>query len=223
MSDAASIHQVVPIIILASEYAESKTDIRKMAEVAVGAENFLSVNRYVREWYRHHVGKTYMLAPTKIAFSNMTTKEWLDLSELSVVDENRFDFVERAFEIVKPVVRKECRYSVTIFAGDEPDAWLGAAAPENVAVVPPRAASVRCPVFTSDNNPPIDERSADAAYAVAHELGHTFGLPDSAEVYEDKNYYRYSFMHAAKPPHMGMLAEDRKRLIESPFFVRERV
>jgi hypothetical protein len=221
MPDAVAAHQVVPIVILASEYADAKTDLRKKAEVAAGVENFLSVNRYVREWYRHPVGRTYLLAPAKIAFSKLTAQEWLDLSESSVVAENRFDFVWRAFEIVEPDVREDCRYSVTVFAGNEPEAWLGAAAAGNVAVVPPRAASVRCPVFTSDNHPPIDERSADAAYALAHELGHAFGLPDSAEVFTDESHYRDSFMHAAKPPQMGMLAEDRKRLRESPFFIGE--
>ena len=63
-------------------------------------------------------------------------------------------------------------------------------------------------------------RTPDQTYAIAHELGHAFGLPDSADegLYPNEDYFRHSFMHNAKPPHMGMLAEDREFLKKSLFF-----
>jgi hypothetical protein len=186
--------------------------------IATAREFFRSVNSYLHDWYGERVGAVYVLTDFLIIRDTRPAAEWIRLSEISTVANHRFDYLQAAYNLVAPFAVQGKRYAVSVYAGYQPDAWLGAASRGAVAVSAPRSASVMCPPFTVANDPPVDTRCADAVYAMGHELGHTFGLAHSCDVYSSESRCWDSMMQVGKPPTAILLPGEVDALRATPWF-----
>ena len=61
-----------------------------------------------------------------------------------------------------------------------------------------------------------DSRKQTLAYAIAHELGHCFGLGHTESTLAAD--WQQSIMQAAKPPAAIFASYERERLLKNPFF-----
>ena len=203
-------HVVLPVMVVASDRF---FDIDR---VRLGLNRFRSVLGRVQGWYSARVdGVLGMLQPLVI-HSSLTSAQWNDLSNLTQQDEHRFDLLHEAIVQYRehlPEPGGNLRVVLAPYSGESADVWLGAASHGPYVVVPPRATSLDCPA-----SGPLDTRCADAAYAVGHELGHTFGLGHSCDDYPHHPQCANSIMQVGRPPEAILLQREICTLLQSPFF-----
>jgi hypothetical protein len=207
---------VVPVLLVASDKVGS-------AQIPTAVENLNSVMEYAQAWYRRQLGKTFRLAPTRIVSSKLNAEGWIELSVASKNDERRFDYHFRAKDELLGLLPKNphAKYVAAIFAGIRPDVWWGAADSGEVSVTAPRGSSVFCPAFKDDDGKSLSPECADAVYAVAHELGHFFGLEhtcDHPDGFPKDPRCGESAMQARRPPGMILLEGEKAKLRDHPYF-----
>jgi hypothetical protein len=208
--------------------------------VKQGAAAFTSAVKWVQAWYRSETGRTFAVLPAETIASKLTSDQWLTLSCQTATPDERKRFApcnQAKYDAGGPQVRyayyekvkaeflakhsggeENRRFIITVYAGPQPDAWLGAADGEAYAVAAPRSASVSCPDFSKDPSGG-DEKCRDSAYGIAHELGHSFGLAHACEQSDyPKTDCEHSFMQAQHPPGMTMLDGEMKTLLRNKFF-----
>lgn len=106
--------------------------------------------------------------------------------------------------------------AISPYTGVQPLRGQGAGATGRFAVVPPRASSVECPLGGAANA--LDESYChNSVYALAHELGHVFGLQHSCDEYPDDPDAPYSVMQFDTPTHL-LLGPEVHILRSSPYF-----
>ena len=187
--------------------------------IAWAAANLKSVNNYTRDWYKNKAAKTYQVDPVVVIPSTRSAASWIQLSFDSTIDIHRFDYFYAAnSEVISLVDSVNHRYAVTVYAGDRPDAWYGAAAAGVVSVNAPSVASVNCVKFTSNNIPAVTSACAGAVYGTGHELGHTFGLAHSCDIYPEDSSCWNSVMQQGKAPNMLLLPGEVAKVLQSSFF-----
>jgi hypothetical protein len=206
-------NQVVPVLVVASDF------VNDPAAIQAGVASFTSVVTYVRDWYAAQVGHGYAIGAVRIVSSSRSAKEWVGLSNLSADSAHRYDYFNAVDDLVAPITVTGNRYTAAVYAGAQPDVWLGAASADNVAVGTPRATSISCPLFSVSNTPPVDARCADAVYGTGHELGHTFGLAHSCDAYPSDPSCDLSMMQTGKPPSAILLPGEIATLRSTAFFV----
>ncbi len=223
---------VLPVVLVASDLSE--------AAASDGVAKFVTALKFVQAWYLSQTGKTFAILPAETAASNLTAGRWIALSCLTATPDERthnppcdqrhfnngrpqsrygyYQEVEQEFKAKHPGNDdQKRRFIIAVFAGDQPNVWLGAADGQAYAVAAPRSTSVSCPAFKDDPSG-ADPLCRDSVYGIAHELGHSFGLIHSCE----QNLYpkvgcENSFMQAKHPPGMVMLDGERELLLKNEF------
>jgi len=210
--------KVTPIILYASDQILTKDVI----------EDYKKIIIYVQEWYKYWLGgrKTFAFHDIVKIKSVRDSKEWIRLHKLSNSDvpETRLSLWSASREeIVKvypdgpdPWIMDEI-YLTLIYAGDLKDAsetpWYSSAATRYTTIEPQNTAAVAKEPrvkFSPKNVPPIGPKMARFVHAVAHELGHDFGLQHSCVWY---SYLPYptcdtSFMQFGMPPYAIMIPQE---------------
>lgn len=201
---------VLPVMLIASDH------LFDIAGVRSGLTHFMSVLAYIREWYGQQVSATFRELQPLVVTTDLTSSDWNGISNSTAQPDHRYDLfndAKQAYPSDQPQPGDKLKVALALYTGDSPDVWLGAASGGNMVVVPPRATSITCPA-----SPPIDYRCSDAAYAIGHELGHTFGLHHSCDVYPGFPNCQQSIMQTGKPPQAILLQPEVCILLQSPFF-----
>jgi hypothetical protein len=201
---------ILPVMAIASDQFFDIDGVRH------GLSSFESVLGTVQAWYNAHVeGKLRVLAPVIIPTSQSST-QWVALSTVTQDPAHRYDLLDAAiaaYESSLPKPPEDVRVVIAPYSGPSPDVWLGAASRGRYAVSPQRATSVSCPAAG-----PMSSECSDAAYAIGHELGHTFGLGHTCDEYPNHSRCSDSIMQTGKPPEAILLQREVCILLDTPFF-----
>ena len=211
---------VLPVMLLASDR------FFDVAGVATAVRRFSSVLSRVQGWYNLRVEGTLRVLEPIVLSTNLTSSQWNTLSAMTSNEDDRYVLLDAcisAYENQLPQPGAKLRIVLSIYTGESADVWLGAASTGGYAMAPPRATSLDCPL-----SGPLTPECADAAYAIGHELGHTFGLGHSCDEYPE---YRHScevlpghpccdqsIMQVGRPPEAVLLQPEICILLDSPFF-----
>jgi hypothetical protein len=186
-------NRVLPVMPVASDLFFNVDAVR------TGLANFRSVLITIRNWYDLRMGESFhytqpLIVPLQ---STQTAAEWNYTASMTQLEDHRWDLLNASiveYQRSYPDPGSALRVMLVPFVGSSPDVWLGAASSGRFAVAPQRATSITCPT-----SGPLDYRCADATYAIGHELGHTFGLDHSCDVYVKDLRCNNSIMQSGKP------------------------
>ncbi|HVR75508.1 MAG TPA: hypothetical protein VMT52_14325 [Planctomycetota bacterium] len=201
---------VLPVMLVASDR------FFDIAGVAHGLNRYRSALGRVQGWYNSRVEGTLRFLQPIVLGTSLTSAQWNDLSALTAEEATRFALLEQCLEAYEGQLPKpgaNLRVVISVYTGDSADVWLGAAATGRYAMAPPRATSLDCPA-----QGPLDSECADAAYAIGHELGHTFGLGHTCDDFPGHPGCSQSIMQTGRPPQAILLQREICVLLESPFF-----
>ena len=201
---------VLPVVLVASDR------FFDVAGVARAVERFRSVVGRVQSWYGARVGARLRVLEPLVMPTGLSSAEWDDLSAISADPEHRYDFLDeciRSYEASLPEAGSNLRVVLSPYTGESAGVWLGAAASGRYAAAPQRATSLDCPAEGM-----LGSACADAAYAIGHELGHTFGLGHSCDEYPGHPRCGESIMQTGRPPEAILLQQEVCELLASPFF-----
>lgn len=201
---------VLPVMLVASDRFFDIDGVQQ------AASRFRSVLGRVQSWYNGRVDGTLRFLQPLVAGTALTSAQWNALSASTAQPATRFALLEQCIESYEgslPAPGANLRVVISVYTGDSAGIWLGAASTGRYAMAPPRATSLDCPA-----QGPLDALCADAAYAVGHELGHTFGLGHTCDDFPGHPRCGDSIMQTGRPPEAILLQREICVLLESPFF-----
>lgn len=213
-------YYILPAIVLAGDV------YRDIREVQTALTNVVSSMTYVQSWYLSQVGnKTFsMLAPI-VLLSEKDSAAWEEVSESTRVDEpdpNRYNLLTN--------LKQEFQNAYTGLAGannigivllpyikNGENVCLGACCDNSKYTIgTPHCSSQSMPEYGL--LPRLNDVQSDIGYALAHELGHFFGLPHPDKRNPKPPNADASVMQAAKMPNAILLGVERDVLKKSPYF-----
>lgn len=196
---------VLPVMIVAQD------QIYNTQGVDEGLDNLKGNVEATQEWFEQESGKTFQTLEPIIIASSRTSSQWNALAEQTTQSpQQRYELLNASIEEFESRYGYQGNGNLKIvlsqYTGDSPDVWNGAAALSGYAVVTPRETSVKADL---DN---LNYRTADAIYAIGHELGHTIGL-------DHPHGPNKSIMGSTKPPYAELTSTEKQAIQQSDFFV----
>lgn len=198
---------VLPIVLVASNHNRDNEGVR------LGCENYLHNLNAVSDWYSSQLGKGFRILrpiaiPTQISVSGWKT----------IYDDtaDRGDLLWRCRDLVAKYfdnrINSNIIYAMTQYNGYAPDWDYDAAASSNFCTVSSFATNWK---FYPGTSSPMDET---VMYALAHELGHCFGLGHTEQAMAAGEDWAKSVMLWGKPNDAIFVKYEKDRLKSSPFF-----
>jgi len=201
---------VLPVMLIASDR------FFDIDGVAKAVARYRSVLGRVQGFYNARVdGVLHFLQPLVLP-TTLTSAQWNALSAQTAQPADRYVLLNQTIQTYEqqlPPAAANLRVVLSIYTGDSAGVWLGAASIGRYAMAPPRATSLDCPATG-----PLDALCADSAYAVGHELGHTFGLGHTCDEFPGHPDCGKSIMQVGRPPEAILLQREVSILLASGFF-----
>jgi hypothetical protein len=208
--DAAHDWAILPVILVARD------QIGDEAAIGRATQTYRHNIAGMAEWYASRLGRTFKLLEPQLFASPRTTAEWY---AIYMDQRDRSDLWKACQEEVLASYSRRTNaniiYVVTQYCGDTPlwdyDAAGGSFGAGFVAVVSSFACCQRY-------DPTIVGSTLDKTviYALGHEVGHCLGLPHP----DDKEPGAgQSIMLWGRPPDAIFLAQERERLLTSPYLL----
>jgi len=203
---------VVPVMQVAPDYFWQVDDVR------TAKSNFEAEIKIAQDFYRNQLGETFEFLPTIVQYGSLNSQKWYDLAQQSLDPAHRNDYFDQSFYILNKeflnYINPNLIYLVTQFYDVDPDkvatkiSPYGALNRGNVSVVP----------GTVCLSPP----TTPGLFAIAHELGHAFGLPHTDTIPADQrpsNWVESIMQNGWNGyPNAILLESEKNTLRQSPYF-----
>lgn len=199
---------VLPIVLISADHNRNNEGVK------LACENYLHNMNAVSDWYASQVGKGFrILRPIAIP-TQISINGWHDIYK---AQEDRGDLLWKCKDVVTKYFENRTNsniiYAVTQYNGFNPDWDYDAAASSNFMTVSSFATNWK---FYPGTSSPMDET---VMYALAHELGHCFGLGHTEQAMAQSEDYANSVMLWGKPNAAILVKYEIERLKKNPFFM----
>lgn len=201
---------VLPVLLVASDRAG---DINGVAK---GLVRFRSVMARVRSWYQRRCGRTFRLMQPLVLPTRHNSAHWDGLCRATLDDRRRYGLLQAAIAEYRgslPDPGSRVRVVLAPYSGTKPKVWMGAASQGPFAVIPSYGSSILVPASGG-----MGPDQKGVCYAIAHELGHAFGLGHPCSAPRRHGDCARSVMESAQPPEAILTPPEIAALRASPFF-----
>lgn len=206
-------YQIVPVIQVASDV------LWNVQEVNAARDNFAHNVKQVAEFYRAQLGKTFQVHEPILFYSNRDSRKWYDIYQQCTKAETRFmlyDTVRMDLEAAfGRRINSNLIFVAAQYCGNQPTWDWGAAGGGWLNVVSAFACCHRYKPETAG------QWEQTVAYALAHEIGHCFGLPHTDSLRDtSKLDYNKAVMLRGFPPNALFAPYEKEILNNNAFFGR---
>lgn len=198
---------VLPIVLVAKDFSYAND------EVKTACDNFLHNVNAVSDWYATQLGKGFRILRPMAIPSQKTVNEWKAIYDAQA---DRYDLWKVCYDWLRVYfdqrINNNIVYLITQYNGNTPNWDYDAAGGGNVSVVSSFACNWR---YAPGTPSPMDET---VMYAIAHELGHCFGLGHTEKNLAVNEDWGKSVMMWGKPNDAILVEYEKQRLRTNPFF-----
>lgn len=200
-------YHVIPIVQVAADFHYDNEGVR------VACENFLHNVAAVSDWYASQLGNGFRVLRPMAIPSNRRSDQWKAIYD---AQSDRYDLWKACLDDVKGFfdnrMNSNLIYLVTQYNGNKPDWDYDAAGGGNFSVVSSFATNWK---YQPGTPSPLDET---VMYAIAHELGHCFGLGHTEQNMAPGEDWGKSVMMWGKPNDAILVKYEKERLKNNSFF-----
>lgn len=210
---------VLPVVFVPTDL------IWRTQEVGAAASRWAHNLLRVSEWYQSKLGKKYRVCKPQVVPDSRSRSGVWDLYQSSITTgtETPEQYSEKRYKPWRTViddyyahmrnrVNTNLIYAFTHYTGTDTDWDYAAAGGGANLFVSSFATTHTLPDLATVTDP----RQQTLAYAIAHEIGHCFGLGHTEHTLAAN--WQQSVMQAARPPQAILCEYEKQRLLNNPFF-----